>query len=221
MSFMSGMPVDPEDREAYNVRRAMAVHHRRVIHGSKCRDCWFEPRNCMCALAKEWLQVPTGIVHQAAQQQRQQQQRRPIQFLMLFHSREVGNLSSTGKLVIAGGLGTGFVNGWVEQPKLEPIKPSAADDTSTDTPIHVDPDQSAMHMHNTQNTIGLRGDVGFAAALDDAARLGPVAVLYPEDDAVEVTHFHNLCQHPNIDKRAIEAPLDVDAQSSCHDNDTM
>eukprot|EP00978_Attheya_sp_CCMP212_P024972 scaffold79447_cov24-Attheya_sp.AAC.1 len=71
-----------------------------------------------------------------------------------------------------------------------------------------------MHMHNTQNTIGLRGDVGFATALDDAARLGPVAVLYPADDAVEVTHFHNLCRHPNIDKRAIEAPLDGDAQSS-------
>eukprot|EP00978_Attheya_sp_CCMP212_P014949 scaffold38342_cov74-Attheya_sp.AAC.1 len=182
MSSMSRMPVDPADREAHNVRLVMAVHHRRVINGSKFRDCWFEPRNCMCSLAKEWLQVPT----------QQHQQQRPIQFLVLFHSREVGNLSSTGKLVIAGGLGTGFVNGWVEQPKLElkpKPNPSSADDcdtdTDTDTRIHVDPDQSAMHMHNTHNTIGLRGNVGFATALDDAARLGPVAVLYPADDAVE------------------------------------
>jgi hypothetical protein len=118
---------------------------------------------------------------------------------MLFHSREVGNLSSTGKLVVAGGLGTGFVNGWVD-----------------------DPDQS--------HTIGLRGDVGFATALDDAARLGPVAVLYPADDAVEVTHFHNLCR-PNIENlarptcrnsTAIEEPLDVNVNvnvnaTSCDD----
>jgi DTW domain-containing protein YfiP len=176
------MPVDPADREAYNVRLAIAWHHRTVIDGIRCRDCWFNPRNCMCSLAKEWLQVyPTA--------------QRPIQFLMLFHSREVGNLSSTGKLVVAGGLGAGFVNGW--------LNPSSAD-----TPINVDPDESA--------TIGLAGDVGFATALEDATRLGPVAVLYPADDAVEVTSFYNLCRHRNGSTVNLDGNTGI-ASTTCSD----
>jgi DTW domain-containing protein YfiP len=181
---MASMPVDPADREAYNVRLAIAWHHRTVIDGIRCRDCWFQPRNCMCSLAKEWLQVTTPTAQ------------RPIQFLMLFHSREVGNLSSTGKLVVAGGLGTGFVNGWVH--------PSSAGMT----PINVDPDQSA--------TIGLTGDVGFATALEEAARRGPVAVLYPADDAVEVTSFYNLCRHRNGTTVNLDATTGI-ASTTCSD----